>query len=139
MTPTLRRSHRIIWLALAVALPVGFSAAFRMNREPLTLEPIGPDVPAPLPVLVKSVNTPELTATLRRGATTADSQLEVVVKTALEVPSAVVRVRQVTGWRAIGLLSAPGLYRYPLPGADAHPTIDVVDDIHPRTLHTIQF
>lgn len=139
MNPTLRRSHRIIWLALAVALPVGFGAALRMNREPLTLEPIGPNVPVSLPVLVKSVNTPPLTATLRRAANTADLQLEIVVKTALEVPSAVVRVRQATGWQAVGLLSAPGLYRYPLPGAEAHPTVDVFDDIHPRTLHTFQF
>lgn len=139
MTPTLRRSHRIIWLVLAVALPIGFGAALRLNKEPLTVDPVGPAEPVSLPVTVKSVDKPDLTVTLRRAAATADFQLEIVVKTALEVPSAVVRVRQASGWRAVGLLNAPGLYRYPLPGAEAHPTVDVIDDIHKHTLYTIQF
>ena len=65
-------------------------------------------------------------------------QLEVLVKTAFEVPSAVVRVRQSTGWRAVGLLSAPGVYRFALPGTEAHPEIDVWDDIYGRTLYTFQ-
>ena len=139
MTPPLRRSHRIIWLVLAVALPAGFGAAIRMNKEPLTLEPVGPAIPAALPVVVQSVRTPGLIATLRRADQTPDFQLDIIINTALEIPSAVVRVRQPTGWRAVGLLDAPGLYRFPLPAVAAHPTVEVFDDVHQRTIHTFQF
>ena len=138
MTPTLRRSHRFIWLTLAIVLPVGFVMALRMTAQPLTREPIGPNVPAALPVLVRSVSNSDLTVTLRKAGQTPDLQLEILVKTALETPSAVVRVRQPDGWRAVGLLSAPGLYRFALPGTETRPEIDVCDDIHGRTLYTFQ-
>ena len=69
MTPTLRRSHRYIWLALAIVLPAGFVVALRMTAQPLMREPIGPDVPAALPVLVNSVSNSDLTITLRKSHT----------------------------------------------------------------------
>lgn len=139
MTPTLRRSHRFLWLALALVLPVGFIMALRQTGQPLAQEPIGPTAPVALPILVRSVSNPDLTLTLRKAVRTPDQQLEILVKTALETPSAVVRVRQAGGWRAVGLLSAPDVYRFAMPGTETHPEIDVWDDIHGRTLYTFSF
>ena len=138
MTPTLRRSHRILWIVLAIALPTGFITALNLTAPAELGEPFGPDIPVALPTLVSAVSNPALTITLRKATETPALQLEVQLKTALEVPSAVVRVRQPTGWQAVGLLSAPRLYRFALPGTNTHPEIDVWDDIHGRTLYTFQ-
>lgn len=139
MTPPLRRSHRMIWLALVVVLPVGFGAALYQREKPLRQEPVAPAPAAVLPVSVKSVNVPGLTLTLRRASDSTIYQLEVAVTTALEVPSALVRVKLASGWQAVGLIIAPGRYRFALPGANPHPQIEVVDDLHHHTLHSILF
>ena len=139
MTPALRRSHRTIWLVLAVALPVGFGAALNAVKPIPEQAPVSQPLPDALPVVVRSVDTPTLRITLRRTTQPTNFQLDVVVKTALDVPSAVVRVQQPSGWQSIGLLSAPGMYRFSLPGSGTHPHIELVDDLHRRTLFTCQF
>ncbi len=79
-----------------------------------------------------------MTLTLWQAADSSAFQLEVQVKTALEVPSAVVRVRQQGEWQVVGLLSAPGLYRFALPGTNSHPQVEILDDLHQHTLYTFQ-
>lgn len=138
MTPLLRRTHRTIWLALAVVLPFGFGIALHVAEQPPTQEPASLPLPAAIPTVVHTVDTPALTVTLRQATQPTDFQLDVFVKIALEVPSAVVRIQRQSGWRSVGLLNAPGLYRFDLPGTDAHPRIDLFDDIHQRTLYTVQ-
>jgi|GEM_PF-2700736 len=46
MTPKLRRTHRLIWLVLAVLLPVGLIAALQLPRVsiPLNKDRTTPDV-----------------------------------------------------------------------------------------------
>lgn len=80
MTPPLRRAHRTIWLLLAVALPVGFTAALRATKPPLLQEPIARQPPAPLPVLGRSVATNSIVVHRRQAGHGADKQLEMVVK-----------------------------------------------------------
>jgi hypothetical protein len=138
MTPRLRQTHQTIWLLLAVALPIGFGAALFQREQPLTQEPISQSLPAPLPVQLRSVGARAMVLTLRQTADSSAMQLDISVKTALEFPSAVVRVQYRNGWRAVGLVNAPGLYRFAMPGADSHPKIEVVDDIHQHTLYTFQ-
>ena len=137
MTPKLRRSHQIIWLMLAVALPVGFGTALLQREQPLTQEPVGQRLPAPLPNQLRLVDDPAMTLTLRQ-ATDSTTQLEFRVKKALDVPSAVVRVQHQGGWQAVGLLNAPGLYRFALPGFSIHPHIEIIDSFHSHTLYTFQ-
>ncbi len=137
MTLKLRHAHRTIWLALAIALPVGFGTALSMTDTLLPQEPIRSQVAVALPIEVRSVNSPDLTITLRYAPSTM-FQLEIRVKTALEVPSAVVQVRQQNTWRTLGLIGEPGAYRFALASINAHPVIRIQDDIHQRTLRTIQ-
>lgn len=139
MTPPLRRTHRTIWLLLAIALPVGFVAALRINQAPLLQEPIVQPLPAPLPVLIRSVTTGSVIMNLRRTGQGVERQIELLVKRPFHRPSAVVRVRQNGNWRAVGLLNAPGVYRFALPTTDNHPQVEIMDDVHGRTIWTIEF
>lgn len=138
MTPTLRRTHQVIWFMLTITLPVGFGAVLYLRPQPLLQEPVYASLPAPLPMLVRTVTSPVLTVSLRKSADASDTQLEIRVKTALETPSAVVRVRQKNAWQPIGLLNAPGLYRFSLTASGPHPQLDLWDDIHRHRLQTIQ-
>lgn len=138
-TPALRRAHRMIWLLLAVLLPVGFIAALLAYQSPLYQEPIAQLLPVPLPVLVRSVASDSVVINLRRAAQGGERQLEIVLKQPFGVPSAVVRVRQTGNWRAVGLLNAPGTYRFPMPNTDVHPRVEIVDDLHGRTILTVDF
>ncbi|ADB38543.1 hypothetical protein [Spirosoma linguale] len=137
MTPTLRRTHQAIWFSLAIVLPLVFVAVLYLTPQPLRQEPIYAPLPSALPILVRSVNSPALTVSLRTSPDARSSQLEIRVKTALETPSAVVRVRQKNTWQPVGLLNAPGLYRFPLTVSDSHPQLDLWDDIHRHRLQTI--
>lgn len=138
MTPPLRRAHRIIWLLLAIALPVGFVAALRAVRPPLSQEPIARQPPAPLPVLVRSVATDSIIVNLRRAIQGTEQQIEIIVNEPVEV-SATVEVQQQDNWRAVGLLNAPGTYRFGLPATKSRPTVRFVDNLHRLTLRTVQF
>ncbi|GAB2584032.1 hypothetical protein [Spirosoma areae] len=139
MTPTLRRSHRIMWLGLAILLPIGFVAALRLNTiPPVQVQPIGLPLAASLPVLIKSINNPGLQVNLRRDRKSAERQLEIIVRQPLEVPSVVVRVGD-AGGQAIGQLDVAGVYRFSLPDSSAYPTITLTDEVHHSTLQTIHF
>lgn len=139
MTPSLRRAHRMIWLLLVVMLPLGFVAALLAYQSPQQQEPITLSPPAPLPVLLRSVASDSVVVHLRRAAQGGALQLDIALEQPFEVPSAVVRVRQAGAWRAVGLLDAPGTYRFPLPTTDSHPRVEIVDDLHRRTLLTVEF
>ena len=140
MTPNLRRSHRIMWLGLAILLPIGFVAALRLNTiPPVQEQPIGLPIVASLPILIKSVEKPGLQVNLRRNGQSRARQLEIVVRQPLEVPSGVVRVGSGANGRAIGTVDVAGTYRFALPDSSAHPTIKLVDEVHHTTLHTIHF
>lgn len=138
MTPSLRRAHGVVWLLLAIALPVIFVAALLAYRSPLEQEPIGRLSPAPLPVLIRSAMTDSLDVTLRQGIQGAGQQVEIRVKRSFAVPSAVVRIRERGAWRAIGLLDAPGVYRFPVTTVGNPVRIEIVDNVHGRLLRTIQ-
>lgn len=137
MTHTLRRAHRMIWLLLAVLLPVGFVVALLSYQPPLNQEPIAQQQPALLPILVRSVVSDSIVVNLRRAVQGSERQLEIILKRPFVVPSAVVRVRQAGAWRAVGLLDAPGTYRFPLPTTDGHPRVGIVDDLQGRTILTV--
>lgn len=135
MTPSLRRAHRTIWLLLAVGLPIGFVAALSAVKPPLMQSPIDQLPPAPLPIRRQSTTTDSLTVTLLQDAPGTQQQIEIVVNQPAEVVTTV-EVQEVGNWRALGLLNAPGVYRFAL--ANAHPTIRLIDALHHRTLHTFQ-
>lgn len=139
MTPSLRRAHRIIWLLLAVILPVGFIAGLLAYQSPLYQEPVDQLPPAPLPILVHSVASDSVAVSLRRSVGGGEQQLDVVLKQPFAVPSAVVRVRQNGNWRAVGLLNAPSTYRFRVPGMDNPAQVEIRDELHQKTLRTIQF
>jgi hypothetical protein len=136
MPPPLRQAHRVIWLCLAFVLPLAFVAALRQNDSLPVQEPLGAPLAAPLPVLVRSSDTPDFLVNLRRDSTAA--QLEILVKKSLAVPSAVVRVSANGRRSALGILNVPGLYRFALPDTAAHPTIYITDEIHHANLQLIQ-
>lgn len=138
MTPTLRRTHQVIWFALAIALPVGYCSVLYLTPQPFSQEPVYAPLPDALPILVKSVTSPALTVSLRKSPDATRTQLEIRVKTALETPSAVVRVRQKNNWQTVGLLNAPGLYRFALTVSNSRPQLELWDNIHRHTLQTIQ-
>lgn len=137
MTPPLRRAHRIIWLLLAVMLPLGFVAALLAYRSPLQQEPVIQPQAAPLPIILRSVSTDNLVINLRRSAQGAEQQLEITLKPPFEVPSAVVGIRQNGNWQTVGLLNAPGIYRFPVHLTDAHLQVRIVDNLRRKTLQTL--
>jgi len=127
----------MIWLLLAVALPLGFVALLFQARDPLLQDPPDqPPVPA-LPVILDSATTPDMVLTLRQSAQPTDGQLTIQLNRPLTVPSAVVCVQQRGRWQAIGLLNAPGLYRFRVRVTDRHPQLLIVDNLHRKTLQTI--
>ncbi|NIJ52270.1 hypothetical protein [Dyadobacter arcticus] len=140
MTPTLRQTHRVAWLLLAIILPMGFVAALQLKPDSIVWEqPISLPLAAPLPVLVKSVENTGLQANLRREGQSTDRQLEIIVRQSLEVPSVVVRVVSRTNELAIGTLDVAGVYHFMLPDSTDHPTIILVDEVNHVVLQTIHF
>ena len=122
---------------LAVLLPAWLIAALLAYQPPLYQKPIAQPSPAPLPVLVRSVVSGSIVVNLRRAVQGGEQQLEIRLIRPFEVPSAVVRVQQTGNWRAVGLLNAPGTYRFSLPTTAIHPRIGIVDDLHGRTILTV--
>lgn len=138
MTPPLRRAHRFIWLLLAVALPVGFLATRLTRQSPLLQAPILPPQSTAMPVLLRTVDADSLVLNLRQSVQGTERQLEILLKQPFETPSAVVCIRQEGSRRAVGLLNAPGLYRFSLPTGTNRPLVEIVDEVHDRTVKTVQ-
>ena len=137
MTPALRRVHQTIWGLLTAALPVGFGVALALVELPLREEPVRAVAPAPLPIVRQTVETDSLTASLLEAKMGATQQLEIDLKYAPEAPL-IVRVRQHNRWLPIGILQGTAIYRFPMPGSDPHPQVDIQDGLHPQTRQMIQ-
>ncbi len=120
MISQLRRRHFRIWAALAVALPLGFLAAYRSIPSPLmgALPAASDDA---LPTLLTVSETADFRVCRRFSGLTGAQQLEISLKKPLTHASALLYWRD-TGQpispdnaQLLGQLGPQGVYRFALP------------------------
>lgn len=90
MIKSLRKRHLQIWLVLAWLLPFGIISAWLVVPKPPTDHLLQPPLSAPLPVVLKTIETNNYKASLRCNNDTSDLQLEWTNKSALTTPSAII-------------------------------------------------
>lgn len=113
MTPSLRRAHRRIWLALAIVLPVVFIAAVASIPETQIAITQADDQPEALPQIRFTAETDHFILTVRADDMTAEQQLEIRVKEPLEIPGCLVYLKcGDTEKLLIGKLGSKHAYRF---------------------------
>lgn len=133
MTPSIRKRHLYIWMALAVLLPVGYVAAILAvpPEAPATnvVETIrSQDLPPQYARVLQVAEHPRLKMQLRQDTASQQRQVELILKQPLRRPSTWAYLSEgdstrIAGKQLLGLLTNQGVYRYALP-----------DSLHPRLL-----
>ncbi|MEM7101865.1 MAG: hypothetical protein AAF502_01965 [Bacteroidota bacterium] len=117
MIRSLQSTHRVIWLILAIALPVGFVLAL-MSKPVIPLdEPVLRSSNDAFSQVLKNASTNEFDVNLRGGDDGVPKQLEVIIKKPLTSPSVVVYANfdgnpDIEKDVLIGNLGPQGTYRF---------------------------
>ena len=111
MVPELRKRHRLIWQIGSVLLCLGFAAAVWVLPQPVTQPKPFQKIDPPLPRILDTQESEELTIHLR-GDSTVGTQLEFIIKKPLEQPMALLYWQ----YMFIGTLGAKGTQRFPISG-----------------------
>ena len=112
MVPELRKRHRIIWQIGSVLLCLGFAGAVWVLPQPVTQTQPFRKIDPPLPRILDTQESEELTINLR-GDSTIGTQLEFIIKKPLEQPVAQLYWQYIF----IGVLGPKGIQRFPISGA----------------------
>jgi hypothetical protein len=111
MVPELRKRHRIIWQIGSVLLCLVFAAAVWVLPQPVTPTKLFRKIDSPLPRILDTQESEELTINLR-GDSTIGTQLEFIFKKPLAQPVAQLYWQ----YTFIGMLGPKGIQRFPISG-----------------------
>ncbi|WP_373553115.1 hypothetical protein [Haliscomenobacter sp.] len=112
MVPELRKRHRLIWQIGSVVILIGFVGAIVVLPQPVTQTKLFRKIDLPLPRILDTQESEELTINLR-GDSTTGTQLEFIIKKPLEQPVA----KLYWQYSFIGVLGSKGIQRFPVSGA----------------------
>lgn len=119
MIKPLRKQHLRAWQALALLLPLGIVSAWLSVPRPAYNKIFQPGASVALPLVVKTIERPDYTASLRRDPGNTAFQLEWINKEKLVIPSAL--IYQTTDGSndiqhavIVGRVEARGVYRFSL-------------------------
>ncbi|MDX2305040.1 MAG: hypothetical protein NW226_19680 [Microscillaceae bacterium] len=140
MISSLRKRHRIHWVALGILLSVGFVAALRVHPPKPVQESILSELPEAYPTILKEVENENLKINLREDKQNRH-QLELLLKKPVKLPAPLLYLNitgelNPQGNTLLAPLGAVGLYRFqifdeniqgiffysPLNGKTAYPT-----------------
>lgn len=146
MIKSLRKRHLEIWLVLGFLLQFGIISAWLVVPKPPTDHLLQPPLSAPLPVILKTIETNNYKASLRCNTDTSDLQLEWTNKSALTTPSAIIYKIESKESKPeysdiIGRIGERGLYHFPLKKDNADQGFHFVlyDIIHHQVIDRINF
>ena len=144
MIKQLRKRHFQIWSAMLILIPSGIISATLVIPKQTKDTLFQPPATEALPVVIKTVEKPDYTITLR-GNKQIPTQLEWINKTALTVPTAAIYKtvpgkKEVEGADLIGRIESKGTYHFYLRGdstTDYH--FILYDFIHQQIIDSINF
>ena len=132
MNLKLQKRHRLIWVLLAILLPIGFVSAYLVIPSPTT-QPYKATVS-------EAVIGEDNLASVHYNSTT--SSLQVVLKKALTTPSTTLFLSNdetITNATLIGSLSSKKAYAFSLPKALSNTHLLFYDGIKQEVYHHIKF
>lgn len=153
MIKSLRKRHRLIWIAWAVLLPVGIVLAWLVIPDQSSVKLLKSSSIELLPVILKSKDAKDYSINIRSNKENTVWQLEWRNKTVLRVPSAVIYNASLSPSNAgtsdafnpeqsflIGRIETKGDYVFPLKSDSAdlqHLRFILYDFIHDKIIETI--
>lgn len=143
MTPVLRKIHGVVWLCLAILLPLGWLAAIFAIPAPVYQQPIRPDQPQALPVLMETHSSGDFVFNCRRDDSGTRHQLEIFIKKPQNNPGTQVfeQVASNTPDRLLGTIQTRGIYRFDLTAIPDSGSLIIIlkDPVQNRILRTVKF
>lgn len=148
MIKPLRKRHLRVWRVLAVLIPAGIISAVISVPKEARNRLLQPGSGMALPIVVKTLDKKDYTATLRCNADTSAMQLEWVSKQVLTIPSALLYKvhspqdnieKDAAGAVIIGRVEAMGTYYFALPKDTATQYFILYDIIHHKKIDSLTF
>lgn len=148
MIKPLRKRHLQAWLLLAVLIPAGIISAVISLPKEARSKLLQPAAGTALPIVVKTVDKQDYTATLRCNTDTSAMQMEWVSKQVLTIPSALLYKvhspqddieKDAAGAVIIGRVEAMGTYYFALPKDTATQYFILYDIIHHKKIDSLTF
>ena len=148
MMKPLRKRHLLIWRMLTLLLPAGIIIAWLSVPKQLSQTLLQPDAIAPLPVIIKTVQTENHTVSIRGNIDGSQLQLEWINKTVLQYPTATIyagnQIKNFKEAKLIGRIEARGNWYFSLDstfknGSTGTDHFILYDFIHRQVIDTINF
>lgn len=145
MIKALRKRHLQVWSAWAILLPVGIVSAYIVVPKEAANKLLQPASSQALPVIIKTIDKKNYTATLRKDSASTQLQLEWKNKAASIYPSSLIyqlapSSDNIVNAGIVGRVEARGDYYFPLK-ADSNKNLRFVlyDIIHQQKIDSINF
>lgn len=135
-----RKKHALVWMALAVLIPVAIISAYMVVPKQVSQQVLQNNTDIALPVIVKKIERKDYTAFLRCNSGKSNYQLQLTLANESTYPSALIYQLKNTEKELIGRVATKATYYFPLKADSSNSCHFIVYDIiHGQNIDSINF